>query len=222
MPTFREVAVAAYCPRKLYYRRRACEQELGPPPRVRRIRELADRYPALLADDAALARAPIEPTPTQYRSRLGATKARLDAWTALCEPVDRDVLVDGEETRGRIHKLLPGPSLSLVFAGAPPDNGVWHPQTVRLVAAARALADERDAPVDRVYAEYPAHGVIRRVDVDRRRRGAYHEALHTARTVDGPPARTSQRTKCQPCEFTDRCGVRTTSLLSRLAPGGEG
>jgi CRISPR-associated exonuclease Cas4 len=220
MPTFREVAVAAYCPRKLYYRRRADEEALGPPPEVRRIRALADRYPELLASDEALAAAPIEPTPTQYRSRLGATKARLDAWDALCDPLDRDVLVAGEETRGLIHKLLLGPSLSLIFAGDPPDTGVWHPQTVRLVAAARALAADREADVERVYAEYPAHGLVRAVDLDRRRRGAYREALRTARTVDGPPARTDSRTKCQPCEFADRCGVRTRSLLSRLA--GEG
>lgn len=216
MPTFREVAVAAYCPRKLYYRRRASDAELGPPPEVRRIRALADRYPELLADRNALAAAPIAVTPTQYRSALGATKARLDAWDAICDPAARGELVEGAECRGRLHKRLPGPSLSLVFAGEPPENGVWHPQTVRLVAAARALADERDARVDRVYAEYPAHGVIRPVTLDRRRRGAYREALRTARSIDGPPARTTQTGKCEPCEFSGRCGVRTRSLSSLL------
>jgi CRISPR-associated exonuclease Cas4 len=216
MPTFREVAVAAYCPRKLYYRRRASEAELGAPPEVERIRALAHRYPELLADGAALERAPIDVTPTQLRSRLGAAKARLDAWEALADPPARDVLVDGADCRGRIHKRLPGPSLSLVFAGEPPEHGVWHPQTVRLVAAARALADEREAPVERVYAEYPAHGVVRAVRVDRRRRGAYRAALRTARSIDGPPARTQQTAKCEPCDFADRCGVSTASLLSKL------
>jgi len=76
MPTFREVAVAAYCPRKLYYRRRASEAELGAPPEVERIRVLAHRYPELLADGAALERAPIDVTPTQFRSRLGEGPAR--------------------------------------------------------------------------------------------------------------------------------------------------
>lgn len=216
MPTFREVAVAAYCPRKLYYRRRASDVELGPPPEVERVRELAWRYPDLLADSAALSAAPIDVTPTQFRTRLGAAKARLDAWEALCEPPERDVLVDGADCRGLIHKRLPGPSLSLVFAGEPPDDGVWHPQSVRLVAAARALSDDLGAPVERVYAEYPAHGVVRPVNIDRRRAGAYREALRTARSIDGPPARTRQTAKCEACEFSPRCGVRTRSLLSKL------
>lgn len=216
MPTFREVAVAAYCPRKLYYRRRASDAELGPPPAVERIRALADRYPELLDDDRELAAAPIEVTPTQYRSRLGAAKARLGAWDGLADPPGRDVLVDGEDCRGRIHKRLPGPSLSLVFGGEPPDNGVWHPQSVRLVAAAQALADDRGAPVERVYAEYPAYGVIRGVTLNRQRVGAYRAALRTARSVDGPPARTDQRAKCEPCEYVGECGVRTRSLLTKL------
>lgn len=215
MPTFREVAVAAYCPRKLYYRRRAANADLGPPPAVERVRELAFRYPTIL-DGGALADAPIEVTPAQYRANLGAAKAGLSGFDALCDPPARDVLVDGEDCRGRIHKRLPGPSLSLVFAGDPPDEGVWHPQSVRLVAAARALSGVESAPVDRVYAEYPAHGVIRAVDVGRRRRGAYREAVRTARSVDSPPARTDSQAKCAPCEYSDRCGVATRSLRSRL------
>lgn len=216
MLTFREVAVAAYCPRKLYYRRRASDAELGPPAPVERVRSLATRYPTLLRDDNTLADAPIEVTPTQFRSRLGSAKASLDAWDALVDPPARDVLVAGEDCRGKLHKRLPGPSLSLVFAGEPPDNGVWHPQTVRLVAAAQALADEREAPVERVYAEYPAYGVIRSVTLDRRRVGAYREALRTARSVDGPPSRTDQQVKCDPCEYAEKCGAPTRSLLTKL------
>lgn len=216
MLTFREVAVAAYCPRKLYYRRRASDAELGPPPEVERVRSLATRYPAVLTDDEALADAPIEVTPTQFRSRLGSAKASLDAWDDLADPPERDVLVTGGDCRGKLHKRLPGPSLSLVFAGEPPENGVWHPQTVRLVAAAQALADERETPVERVYAEYPAYGVVRAVSLDRRRVGAYREALRTARSVDGPPARTDQQAKCEPCEYANECGVQTRSLLTKL------
>jgi CRISPR-associated exonuclease Cas4 len=215
MPTFREVAVAAYCPRKLYYRRRASDADRGPPPAVERIRDLAFRYPEIL-DGGGLDDAPIHVTPAQFRANLGAAKAGLSAFAALCDPPARDVLLDGEDCRGRIHKRLPGPSLSLVFAGDPPDQGVWHPQSVRLVAAAQALEAAESATLDRVYAEYPAHGVIRAVDVGRRRRGAYREALRTARSVDAPPPRTNNRAKCGPCEFSDRCGVATRSLRSRL------
>jgi len=216
MLPFREVATAAYCPRKCYYRRRDPDVDRGPPPEVIAVRDLAFDYPTLLADDDALEAAPIAVTPTTFRSTLGAARARLDAWDALTEPADRDVFVSGDDCHGVVHKLLDGPTLSLVFAGDPPDRGVWHPQSVRLVAAARALADERGTPVERVYAEYPAHGAIRVVDVTARRLGAYRAARRTARSIDGPPARTRDKQKCDPCEYGDRCGVRTRSLLGRL------
>jgi CRISPR-associated exonuclease Cas4 len=216
MLTVRDVALAAYCPRKLYYRRREPDAERSPPAAVEAVRDLAFDYPALLADASRLQDAPIEDCPAAYQSHLRGAKARLDAWPAIADPPARDVHLSGEACRGVAHKRLPGPSLSLVFAGSPPDRGVWHPQSVRLVAAARALADEDGGAVDRVYAEYPAHGVIRAVDLDARRLGAYREALRTARSIDGPPSRTSDRAKCDPCEYTDRCGVRTRSLLSRL------
>lgn len=215
MLTFRDVETAAYCPRKLYYHQRDADD--GPPPAtVETVRELAFQYRRLLDDVDALQDAPIAATPTQYRSRLGRAKARLDAWDALCEPTDRDVRLASGTCRGIAHKLLAGPSVSLVFTGRPPDRGVWHAQSVRLVAAARALASERDAHVDRVYAEYPAYGRIRAVDVDRRRLGAYRAAVRTARAIDGPPARTEERSKCTACEYRERCGVRTRSLRTLL------
>ena len=82
MHAFREVETAAYCPRKLYYRRRSPEPE-EVPREVTARRELAFRYEELLADDAAIRDAPVAVTPTQYRSRLGAAKAGLDDWESL-------------------------------------------------------------------------------------------------------------------------------------------
>lgn len=218
MHAFRDVETAAYCPRKLYYRRQSPQEE--PPDRVERRRELAFRYERLLADRAALQAAPIAVTPTQFRSRLGAAKARLSAWDRLVDPDGREVLLSGRECRGIAHKLLESdPTVSLVFTGDPPDQGVWHPQSVRLVAAAKALAWERETPVERAFAEYPAHGVIREVELTTRRRAAYREAVRTAGAIDGPPARVDNDAKCAACEFSDRCGARTRSLRSLL--GGD-
>jgi len=218
MHTFRELSTAAYCPRKLYYRRRDDDVD-GPPPDVRERRALAFRYERLLSDDDALAGAPISVTPTQFRSRLGRARARLDDgdWAGLVDPPDREVHLAGKDARGVAHKVLSDPPRpSLVFAGEPPETGVWEPQTVRLVAAAKALAWERERPVETAFAEYPAHGVVRRVALTTRRVAAYRSALRTAGTVDGPPARTKNRAKCAPCEYSDRCGVRTRSLRSML------
>jgi CRISPR-associated exonuclease Cas4 len=219
MHAFRDVATAAYCPRKLYYRRREPEG-VQTPDSVRATRELAFEYERLLTDDEALREAPIAVSPTTYRSRLGCLKAKLEAWPALADPPARDVLLTGRECRGRAHKILDGiPTVSLVFAGEPPDQGVWHPQSVRLVAAAKALAWERERAVERAFAEYPAHGIIRKIDIDTRRKAQYREAVRVADTIDGPPARVDSETKCSPCEFSGQCGARTRSLRSLL--GGD-
>ncbi|MFB6139961.1 MAG: hypothetical protein ABEJ26_05955 [Halosimplex sp.] len=217
MHTFRDVSTAAYCPRKLYYRHRDPAADEGVPQRVRARRDLAFRYPELLDSDPEVQAAPIEVTPTQYRSRLGRLRARLDAWDALTDPAGREVFLEGRECRGVAHKVLEDPVRpSLVFAGAPPEAGAWEPQTVRLVAAAKALAWERETTVESAFAEYPAYGVIRRIPLTTRRKATYRSAVRTADAIDGPPSRTPNREKCSPCDYRERCGVRTRSLRSML------
>ena len=215
--TFRELETAAYCPRKLYYRRRDGPPDV--PEDVERIRTLATEYGRLLTDDAALLAAPVEPDPGTVRERLRAARDRLDEWDALADPVDCDVYLAGKDARGLAHKLVDtdaGAVPSLVFAGEPPEQGVWEPQSVRLVAAAKALSWERESAVERAFAEYPAYGVVREVAIDARRTGQYRRALRVARSIDGPPGRVDNKSKCEPCEYRERCGVRTRSLRSLI------
>ena len=215
--TFRDLETAAYCPRKLYYRRRDGPPDV--PDEVERIRKLAFDYERLLTDDGALLAAPLEVDPTTVRERLQDARDRLDGWDALVDPAARDAYLDGKDARGVAHKLVDGPDgpvPSLVFAGTPPDQGVWEPQTVRLVAAAKALSWEHERPVEHAYAEYPAHGVVRRIEVTARRAGVYRAAVRTAESIDGPPARADSDAKCSPCEYREQCGVRTRSLRSLL------
>ena len=215
--TFRELETAAYCPRKLYYRRRDGPPDV--PAEVERIRRLACDYERLLTEDAALLSAPIEPAPATVRERLRAARDRIGAWDALATPAETDVYLSGKDARGIAHKLVEtdaGAVPSLVFTGKPPDQGVWEPQSVRLVAAAKALSWERERPVKRTVAEYPAYGVVREIEVTARRSGRYRRALRTAESIDGPPARVDNDAKCDPCEYREQCGVRTRSLRSLL------
>ena len=215
MPTFRDLSIAAYCPRQLYYRRQR-EAEPETPAAVAETRALAFAYPRLLTD-ADLSAEPIAVTATQYRAALHRTKARMDAWDRLVDPAERDVFLDGRDCRGIAHKVLEDPlSPSLVFAGEPPETGVWQPQSVRLVAAALALSYERERPIDVAFAEYPAHGIVRRIDLSAHRRASYRATLRTVRSVDGPPSRAANRQKCESCDYREECGVRTRSLRSLL------
>ena len=218
--TFGELATAAYCPRKLYYRVR--DDDWSVPASVTDRRELAFRYHELLASDD-LAGEPIAVPPDEWRENLGRARDR-ECWSAVVDPEDRDLLVDGRRCRGIVHKVLDlgGPVPSVVSAGVAPDDGAWEPDTVRAVAAAKALSWEHETPVEQAIVEYPACGVVRPIDVTTRRKATYRRALRVVESLDGPPPRLRNRSKCEPCEFRGTCGVRTRtlgSLLDRVTSG---
>jgi len=213
---FSDLRVAAYCPRKLYYRRQ--QPDRSPPDIVAERRALADRYEQLLElTDEQLARLPIGLEPAEFRRALARTRDRCSAWKAAVDPVDRNVALSGRECHGIVHKLIEEPLRpSIVSPGAPPDVGVWEPHSVQAVAAAKALAWERGMAVERAIVEYPAHGVIREITLTTRRKAAFQSALEAVRSLDGPPERVGNRDKCTACEYSERCGVRTRTLGSLL------
>jgi CRISPR-associated exonuclease Cas4 len=217
MPTFTDIGRAAYCPRQLYYARR--DGDDGPPAEARARQRLAFRYPAMrAANEAELRAEPIALSPEAYREALGRLAER-DDWAALVDPADTHVSLAGKDCRGRVHKLLDtddGTVPTLVSPGTPPERGVWEPQQVRAVAAAKALAWEREQNPPHALVEYPAHAVVRTVRLTTRAKAAYRRALRAVRSLDGPPPRLRNTDKCRECAYQDRCGVRTRSMRSLL------
>ncbi|MFC7229463.1 hypothetical protein N0B31_18845 [Salinirubellus salinus] len=214
MFAFTDLATAAYCPRQLYYRRK--HDDVGRSPEAARVRESAFRYPELLDERTDLP-PDVTVTPTQFRTNLACASERLDAWDGLADPPARDVLLEGREARGIAHKVLEEPlAPSLVFAGDPPPRGLWVPATVRLVAACKALSWERERPVQRGFAEFPTHGVVREIRLTTRRKAHYRRTVRAVEAMDGPPARVENDEKCVPCEYRGECGTRARSLRSLL------
>lgn len=213
---FSDLRTAAYCPRKLYYRWREDDRPTAPR-RVRRRRALSFRYPRLLeASDERLRSLPLAVDPGQYRENLEDVRRRV-VWTDLVDPEGIGIFLAGKDCHGIAHKVLADPPRPvLISAGSPPEQGVWEARSVHAVAAAKALAWERERPVERAFVEYPAHGVVRSVDLTTRRTAAYRTALRAARSIDGPPPRLSNRSKCEACEFSEECGVKTRTLRSLL------
>jgi len=223
---FSDLRLAAYCPRKLYYARR--DDDRSPPPEVERRRELAFRYDELLdaadnppgAADDDLADEPIAVSPERFRENLERARCRLDDWDDIAHPAERNALLTGRECRGVVHKILADPPRpSMISAGTPPEQGVWESQSVHAVAAAKALAWERERPIERAYVEYPAHGVVRAIDLTVRRKARYRKAIRTLESIDGPPPRLRDDAKCDSCEYAEQCGVRTRTLRSMLGFG---
>ncbi|WP_323674253.1 hypothetical protein [Halorubellus sp. PRR65] len=222
---FSDLRTAAYCPRQLWYARQ--RDDRSPPAHVDAVRALATRYDDALADprpsdddtsgsvDESLLKVPVE----RWRERVRGVRKREPRFPDLCEPAGTEVFLSGRECHGVASKVLPDPPLpSLVSTGRPPEQGVWEPHAVWAVAAAKALAWERERRVDEAIVEYPAYGVVRRVRLTTRKKAAYREAIRTVRELDAPPARLDgdDASKCGPCDYADECGVRTGTLRSRL------
>lgn len=210
-----DLAIAAFCPRKLYYVRTT---DRTPPPEHETALGLAHAYAAVLGSDGMnLADRDLAVAPGTLRENLAAERERLSAWESLMEPSARDVFLAGKDVHGRVAKVLRNPlAPTIVSPGAPPPDGVWQPQAVRAVGAAKALAWEEESPVERAYVEYPRHGRIREVSLTTRRTAAYRRVLRSVAAMDGPPPRLGNDAKCQSCRFADTCGVRTRSLRSLL------
>lgn len=216
---FSDLRRVAFCPRQLYYARQ--DGDRSPPSEVKRQRDLAYRYEELIdADDAVLSECPIDLPPRAFRRNLRRTRDRIDRFDALVEPSRREVLLTGRECRGVVHKCLEDPPApSLVATGTPPEQGVWEPQSVHAVAAAKALAWEGERTVEHAYIEYPTHGIVRSVSINGRRKAQYRDAIRTVESLGSPPPRLQNDTKCSACEYSEQCGVETRTLRSLLGFG---
>jgi Domain of unknown function DUF83. len=215
VPTFSELSRAAYCPRQLYYARKHDDET--PPESVETKHGLAFRYRELRgADNETLSAEPIALSPAAYREALDTLATRSE-WDSLCYPAETDRYVEGKDCRGLLHKIIDDepPIPTLISPGEPPENGVWKPQTVQAVAAAKALSWERDEAIPRTLIEYPTVGVVREVPLTTRRKATYRRVLRTVRSMDGPPPRVND-SRCESCEYRSECGVSTRSLRSLL------
>lgn len=217
MIPFSDLARATFCPRQLYYARRADDRSM-PDEAAARL-DLGFRYPELVdASDATLRRLPIRRSPAAYRRNLTRLREH-EAYDRLVDPADERVFLSGKDCHGIVHKLLEPPDEPPVpvvgSSGEPPAEGVWQPQSVRAVAAAKALAWERERPVPRAVVEYPAVGVVREVRLTVRRKATYRRIRRTIRGIDGPPARVDDD-RCESCAYREECGTKTRSLRSLL------
>jgi CRISPR-associated exonuclease Cas4 len=209
-----DLALAAYCPRKLHYARGT---DRTPPPEYEAAVALSRRYRDVFGPGGEVPAADLAVHPSTFEDALAAARDGLAAWPALVDPARTAVSLAGKDVHGQVAKVLGDPlAPSIVSPGAPPPEGVWKPQSVKAVGAAKALAWERETAVDRAYVEYPRHGVIRSVSLSTRNKAAYRRTIRAVRSMDGPPPRVDDDSKCEPCRFAEQCGVRTRSLKTLL------
>jgi CRISPR-associated exonuclease Cas4 len=221
-----QVRNAVYCGRQAYYesRREACRV---PSPETRVLREVAYLYPTVVEspEDALrhacdVAGVDVSLDLTEAAERLRGTRdERPSVWDDVARPDREERYFEGDRLRGTVDKMSfgdDGVTVSVVKTGEPPRNGVWRTDRVEVAALRRAVSSVHD--VRRVIVEYPRVGALREVDVGRDDERTLERALDTLEDIDDgvPPSRTDDRAKCEPCDFSDECGVETRSLLTRL------
>jgi CRISPR-associated exonuclease Cas4 len=221
-----QVRSAVYCGRQAYYnsRREACHV---PSPETRVLREVAYLYPTLVESPDGAVRRASETAGVRVSLDLGDAAQRLcetrndrpSVWEDVARPDREERYVEGERLRGTVEKLSfgeEGVTVSVVKTGEPPARGVWNSERVEAAAVRRLASTVGD--VNRVVVEYPRTGAVRELNIGKDDKHALDRALETLEEIEEgvPPARTDDRAKCEPCEFSEECGVETRSLLTRL------
>ncbi|MDY7082645.1 MAG: Dna2/Cas4 domain-containing protein, partial [Halobacteria archaeon] len=224
---------AAYCERQAYYEmRRENDQDFEPSTETRVLHHLAYLYDSLLDEpEEALTTALKFADSEDDRDELDIdirtivrglrrTRDTFEYWDAVVRPYRQEMYLETPRLHGTLDKIVEthdGYVPSIVKTGEPPRNGVWSSERLEATAVWRIIDAHYPSP-SRVFVEYPRTGEIRVAEIDRRDRRRLEkllESLEEARKGH-PPSRTSNPSKCDACEFQEECGVKTTSLLSRL------
>jgi CRISPR-associated exonuclease Cas4 len=221
-----EVRNAAYCGRQAYYesQREACRL---PPPETRVLREVAYLYPEVVESPEDALREACEFASVSVSLDLKEAAERLvetrdgspELWDHVAYPDREERYIETDRLCGTVEKLSfvdGGVVVSILKTGEPPRAGVWSSERVE-AAAVRRLASSKGT-VEKVIVEYPRVGAVREAKLGKDDERALKRSLDTLEDVEKgyPPPRTDDRTKCEPCDFKQDCGVETRSLLTRL------
>jgi CRISPR-associated exonuclease Cas4 len=217
---------AVYCGRQAYYesQREACPI---PSPETRVLREVAYLYPTVIESPGEAVRRACETAGVGVSLDLtdaagalaDAREKRPSLWETVARPDREERYVEADGLCGTLDKLSfgdDGVTVSLVKTGEPPARGVWSSERVEATAVRRLASTVGE--VRRVVVEYPRVGALREVGVGRDDERALERAMEKLEDIEegNPPARTDDRAKCEPCDFSEECGVETRSLLTRL------
>ncbi len=117
---------------------------------------------------------------------------------------------------GRLDRLAPGCTPSLIRTGQAPENGVWKRDRLILAGYALLLGEKHKTRVDQGMVEYPSCGLVRSVQihsVDRARVLRIRDRIRQIK--DGQLPDRPENARCQTCMALEMCETRH-SLASKF------
>lgn len=127
-----------------------------------------------------------------------------------CE-VEVDLRSERLGLSGRLDRLAPGRTPSLIRTGKAPQEGVWKRDRLMLAGYALLLGEKYQTKIDRGLVEYPRSGAVRSVQIHSVDRGRVLRIRDRIRAIKGGqmPDR-PEATRCENCDVRERCETSVT------------
>jgi CRISPR-associated exonuclease Cas4 len=158
------------------------------------------------------------PACRELEDRMASIAQSLAGYIDQLTPFEPDVDLFSERLglSGRLDRLAPGLTPSLIRSGRAPESGIWKKDRITLAGYALLLGEKHKIRIDHGLVEYPNSGLIRKVQihsVDRARVLRIRDRIKQIK--EGRLPERPDDAPCQRCQALEICETRQT-LASRF------
>ena len=134
----------------------------------------------------------------------------------LPSSVEVDLRSEKLHLSGRLDRLAPGCTPSLIRTGQAPEDGVWKKDRLMLAGYALLLAETYGKRINRGLVEFPRSGIVRPVQIHSIDRARVLRIRDRVRQIkDGQLPDRPEDARCDDCQARERCETRH-SLASKF------
>ncbi len=133
-------------------------------------------------------------------------------------PFEADVELYSEKLglSGRLDRLAPGNTPSIIRTGRPPENGIWKRDRLMLAGYSLLLGEKGNTKVEWGQVEYPDLGIVRKAPIRSTDKARVLRLRDRIRLIkDGQLPDRPEGSPCQSCQAGEMCEMRH-SLASKF------
>jgi CRISPR-associated exonuclease Cas4 len=127
-----------------------------------------------------------------------------------CE-VEVDLRSERLGLSGRLDRVAPARTPSLIRTGYAPEEGVWKRDRLMLAGYALLIGEKYQTRINRGIVEYPRSGAVRLVQIHSVDRGRVLRIRDRIRAIkDGQLPDRPEGARCEDCDIRERCEISVT------------